>query len=191
MRKGLISRIEREIEHARAGRQARIIFKINALVDFESAAALYRASQAGVKIDVIVRGSCCIVPGVPGLSENIRVISIVGRFLEHSRIYYFQNGDEEHEEVYLGSADLMQRNLDRRVETLFPVEDPTLKRHIVRDILPCYLKDNQKARLLTSDGSYERIVPAPGQLPFNAQDYFLKHYNEPEATRTIMNAEII
>jgi polyphosphate kinase len=178
LRQGLLDRIEREIAHARAGRVAHLIFKINALVDFSSIDALYRASQAGVKVDLIVRGSCSLVPGVPGLSENIRVISIVGRFLEHSRIYYFRNGEEP--EVYLGSADLMQRNLDRRVETLFPIEDPSIRQYIIEDILPAYLKDNQHARLLNRDGTYERLIPAPGETPFDVQSYFLQHYLETE-----------
>jgi polyphosphate kinase len=104
----------------------------------------------------------------------------VGRFLEHSRIYYFHNGGEEAEEVYLGSADLMPRNLDRRVETLFPVEDATLKRVIVDDILPAYLKDNQKARMLLSDGTYDRVIPGSREAPFNVQDYFLSHHSEAE-----------
>ncbi len=180
LRRGILQKIDREIEHARAGREARLIFKVNALVDFASVDALYRASQAGVKIDLIVRHSCALVPGVPGLSENIRVISIVGRFLEHHRIYYFHNGNEENEEVYLGSADLMQRNLDRRVETLFPVEDQAIKHYIAHEILACYLKDNQKARILTSDGTYDRIVPAPGETPFSVQNYFLHHSSEIE-----------
>jgi polyphosphate kinase len=124
IRTGLLKRIEREIEHARAGRGGHLILKMNSLTDFRSADALYRASQEGVKIDLLVRGSCCLVPGVKGLSENIRVLSIVGRFLEHHRIYYFRNGGHGREEVWLGSADIMQRNLDSRVEILFPVEAP-------------------------------------------------------------------
>ena len=181
LRSGIISKIEREIEHAHAGRETHLIFKVNALVDFASIDALYRASQAGIKVDLVVRHSCSLVPGIPGLSENIRVISIVGRFLEHSRIYYFRNGSEEAEEVYLGSADLMQRNLDRRVETLFPVEDRALKHYIAHDILSCYLKDNQKARLLLPDGTYDRVVPEAGEAPFSAQNYFLHHHNDLES----------
>ena len=120
IRKGLAEQIDREIAHAKAGRTAHIVFKMNSLTDFASADQLYKASKAGVKVDLIIRGSCCLVPGIPGLSENIRVISIVGRFLEHHRIYYFANGGHGDEEIWLGSADIMQRNLDRRVETLFP-----------------------------------------------------------------------
>jgi polyphosphate kinase len=175
MRSGILNKIEREIEHARAGRESYLIFKVNALVDFAAIDALYRASQAGVKVNLVVRHSCSLVPGIPGLSENIRVISIVGRFLEHSRIYYFRNGSEEDEEIYLGSADLMPRNLDRRVETLFPVEDPVLKHYISHDILASYLKDNQKARLLLPDGTYDRVVPEPNEASFSAQSYFLHH----------------
>src|SRR5258707_9409471 len=122
---------------------------------------LYMASQAGVKVDLLVRGLCCLRPGVPGVSENISVISILGRFLEHSRIFYFRNGGQE--EVYLGSADLMSRNLDRRVEILFPVQEPRLVRHLRDEVLQVYLADNVKARSLRADGAYERIKPAPGQ----------------------------
>ncbi|HEX2912742.1 MAG TPA: polyphosphate kinase 1 [Chloroflexia bacterium] len=180
IRKGIMEKIEREIRHAQEGRGGHLVFKINALVDFESVDALYRASQAGVKVDLIVRGSCCLIPGVPGMSENIRVISIVGRFLEHSRIYYFRNGGDDNEEVYLGSADLMQRNLDRRVETLFPIEDQHLRRYLTRSVLPIYLNDNVKARLLLPDGSYKRLAPAPGEKPHDAQHYLLENATENE-----------
>jgi polyphosphate kinase len=173
IRPALLEKIERETQHAREGREARLIFKVNALVDYDCIDALYRASQAGVKIDLVVRGSSSLVPGVPGLSENIRVISIVGRFLEHSRVYYFRNGGEE--EVYLGSADLMQRNLDRRVEILFPIEDQKLKNYLIEAVLPVYLKDTAKARLLLTDGTYERIMPPPNEAPFNAQEHFMAY----------------
>ena len=146
LRRGLASRIEREVTHARAGREAALCFKMNALTDLALIDVLYGASQAGVKIDLIIRGSCCLVPGQPGLSDNIRVRSIVGRFLEHSRIYHFRNGGED--EVLIGSADLMQRNLDRRVETLLPVEDARLRAWLVRGVLRPYLRDNQRAREL-------------------------------------------
>jgi polyphosphate kinase len=153
------------------GPKGRLIFKMNNLVDEEMIEALYRASQAGVKIDLICRTICCLVPGVPGLSENIRVVSILGRFLEHSRIYLFGNGGRE--EIYLGSADLMTRNLDRRVEVLFPVEDATIRAHIRDDILETYLRDTDKARQLGPDGCY-RPVPRPeGEPPFNAQEWLL------------------
>jgi polyphosphate kinase len=172
IRAGIMARIEREIEHANEGRPARIIFKVNALVDFATIDALYRASAAGVKVELIVRGSCGLVPGVKGLSENIKVISIVGRLLEHSRIYYFHNGGDE--ELYMGSADLMQRNLDRRVETLFPLEDVKLRQHVIESILEVYLRDTAKARQLQPDGEYTRVKPAHGEKPFNSQDYLLQ-----------------
>jgi polyphosphate kinase len=126
-----------------------------------------------VKIDLQVRGICCLRPGVPGVSETITVSSIVGRFLEHARIYYFRNGGND--EVYLGSADLMPRNLDRRVEELYPVEDPAIKKMLVSTILDIQLRDNQKLRLLRSDGTYERRIPAPGETPLNAQAWFVGH----------------
>ena len=174
IRKGILERIAREAEYARAGKPARIIFKANALTDFETADALYDASRAGVQIDLVLRGSCCLVPGVPGMSENIRVVSIVGRFLEHHRIYYFHNAGQE--EVWMGSADLMNRNLDRRVETLFPIESPEIRRWVVDRALPAFLKDNVKARELQPDGSYIRRTPAPGEEPFSAQAWFLQEH---------------
>ncbi len=118
-----------------------------------------------------MRGVCCLRPGVPGVSENIRVISVIGRFLEHSRIYYFHNGGRP--QIYLGSADLMRRNLDRRVEILFPLEDLALKKHVRDDILEIYLKDTHKAHALQTDGSYVRVQPAEGESPFSAQDWLL------------------
>ncbi|MDB5081912.1 MAG: ppk [Chloroflexi bacterium] len=180
IRQALMEKITRETFLAKEGRDGRLIFKMNALVDFDCIDALYRASQAGVKIDLLVRGMCSLVPGVPGLSENIRVTSIVGRFLEHSRIYYFRNGGGDNEEVYLGSADIMQRNLDRRVETLFPLEDPYIKRYVIHTILPTYLKDTVKARILLPDGSYRPINPAPGTPPFNSQEFLMEHTTENE-----------
>jgi len=163
--------VRREIEHQRRGEPAHLIFKLNALVDKRMIRLLYEASQAGVKVDLLVRGICCLRPGLEGLSENIRVVSIVGRFLEHSRIYYFRNGGKE--EVYLGSADLMPRNLDRRVETLFPVEDPSLVRRLRDEILETYLGDNQKSRLMAADGSYERLRPEPGKESLNSQEWLI------------------
>lgn len=180
IRQALMEKIEREIQHVREGREGRLIFKMNALVDFDCIDALYRASQVGVKIDLIVRGMCSLVPRVPGLSENIRVISIVGRFLEHSRIYYFRNGNADNEEVYLGSADIMQRNLDRRVETLFPLENTYIKNYVINTLLPTYLKDNTNAHLLQADGSYKRLTPTAGQEPFSAQRYLMEHTTENE-----------
>ena len=170
VRRGILERIEREIKHAQEGRGGHLIFKVNALVDYDCIDALYRASQVGVRVDLVVRGSSSLVPGVAGLSENIRLVSVVGRFLEHSRIYYFRNGGDDQQEVYLGSADLMQRNLDRRVETLFPLEDIHLKRYVISSLLPVYLRDTVKARLLMPDGSYCRVMPEVGEnrTPFNS-----------------------
>ena len=147
-----------------------IVFQMNSLGDPAMIKLLYEASQAGVQVDLIVRGICCLRPGVPGLSENIRVISIVGRFLEHCRVFYFQNGGAE--KVYLGSADLMPRNLDRRVEVLFPVESASLIRRLRHEILAAYLSDNVNARRMLPDGRYERIRPGRGQAAFNCQTWF-------------------
>ncbi len=154
LRQGFEAMIEREIEHQKRGRQARIIFKMNALVDPSIIRCLYRASQAGVEIDLVVRGVCCLRPGLKGFSEKIRVTSIVGRFLEHSRLYYFANGGAE--EIYMGSADLMPRNLDRRVEVLVPIRSPDLVKRVRDGILTVYLNDNVKARRMSADGVYKR-----------------------------------
>jgi polyphosphate kinase len=151
--------IEREAEHARMGRPARIVAKMNALLDVNIIQALYRASQAGVDIELIVRGMCALRPGIRGLSDRIRVRSIVGRFLEHSRIFYFENGGEP--EVYLGSADWMPRNLHERVEVLFPLKNPLLRDRVVHEILAAYLADNVKARFLQKDGRYLRPWQSP------------------------------
>jgi len=161
----------REIEIARSGAPAHLIFKMNSLVDQPIIQLLYLASQCGVRVDLITRGICSLRPGIPGLSENIRVISILGRFLEHSRIYYFHNGGTE--EMYMGSADLMPRNLNQRVEVLFPVEDRNMINHIRVNILQPYLEDNIKARIMNSDGSYTRMHPEKGQDPVNVQSLFL------------------
>lgn len=161
LRENLEELIQREITNHSPDNPGHLIFKMNALVDGRMIRTLYRASQAGVKVDLIVRGICCLRPNVPDLSENIRVISIVGRFLEHTRIFYFHNGGEE--EIFLGSADLMPRNLNWRVETVFPIEDPALRFRIREEILATCLEDNTKARLLTSDGDYERLTPQPGE----------------------------
>ena len=171
MRERLEELIRREIEHQKSGRAARLIFKMNALEDPPMIRLLYQASQAGVKVDLLVRGICCLRPGVPGVSENIRVISIVGRFLEHSRIYYFQNGGAE--EVYLGSADLMRRNLSHRVEIIFPVENSRLVQRL-KEILDVYLADQAKARYLQPDGSYARSPQQKAPLALNAQTSFIK-----------------
>ena len=165
--------IRREIGHQRRGEPGHLIFKINSLVDKSIIQWLYRASQAGVQVDLIVRGMCCLRPGLPGLSDNVRVTSIVGRFLEHSRIFYCRNGGAE--EFYLGSADLMSRNLDRRVEISFPVEDKLLIRHLRDGVLAIYLADNVKARRMRSDGTYERIRPDPGVPPLDSQQWLISH----------------
>ncbi|HEX5688993.1 MAG TPA: polyphosphate kinase 1, partial [Roseiflexaceae bacterium] len=177
LRDRLTRLIEREIAHATSGRGGRLVFKINALVDPAMIDLLYQASRAGVQVELIVRSICCLRPGVPGLSENIHVRSVVGRFLEHSRIYYFANGGED--EVYLGSADLMQRNLDRRVETLFPIDDPALVAHIRDDMLAIYLRDNERARILQPDGMYIRAHPEDGQEPLDSQAVFAAGHDAP------------
>jgi polyphosphate kinase len=171
MREKMLGLIRREAEHARAGRPARIVVKINRLADTQVIDALYDASRAGVEIDLIVRGICMLRPGVEGQSENIRVRSVVGRFLEHSRVFYFLNGGRE--DVYTGSSDWMSRNFDRRVETVAPVRDPRLKRYLKDVLLAAYLRDNVKARVLQPDGSYAPVPSAPGDERFNSQLYFL------------------
>jgi polyphosphate kinase len=170
LRKRMMNLIKRETEHALAGRPAHIMAKINRLSDLNIIEALYEASQAGVKIDLIVRGACMIRPGEPGLSQTIHVRSVVGRFLEHSRIFYFANAGDE--EVYIGSADWMTRNLDRRVEVVTPVLDPQSKNYLKDTVLAAYLRDNVKARVMNSDGTYERPPMAPGEEPFNSQLFF-------------------
>jgi polyphosphate kinase len=169
--------VRREIEHQRRGEPAHLIFKFNSLVDKRVIRLLYEASCAGVRVDLLVRGICCLRPGLEGLSENVRVVSIVGRFLEHSRIFYFRNGGQE--EVYLGSADLMPRNLDRRVETLFPVEDPALVRRLRDEILATYLADNLKGHLMAADGSYVKLRPEPGTEPLNSQEWLIARAASP------------
>lgn len=174
LRQGFRALVEREMEHARAGRQARIIIKNNAVADQAMIRTLYRASQAGVRIDMIVRGVCCLRPGIPGISDTISVRSIVGRFLEHSRIYYFLNdGDEE---AYIGSADLMERNLDRRVEVLCPLADADIKRHLRDTVLETLLNDTERAWVLQTDGSYLRSVAPEGATALNSQTSLLDWY---------------
>lgn len=170
LRKRMMALIKRETEHAREGRPAHIMAKINRLTDLHVIEALYEASQAGVKIDLIVRGACMIRPDEPGLSQTIHVRSVVGGFLEHSRIFYFSNGGEE--EVYIGSADWMTRNLDRRVEVIAPVLDKQLKKYLKDTVLAAYLRDNVKARVMKSDGSYEMPPMEPGEESFNSQTFF-------------------
>jgi polyphosphate kinase len=167
MRSGFTALVRREIEHALAGRGGHMILKANSLVDFDTARLLYEASIAGVKIDLLVRGMCIVRPHVPGVSENLRVRSIVGRFLEHSRVYYFDNAGDP--TVLVGSADLMRRNLDRRVEILFPVLDPALIARLKADALDIYFADNTHARELQADGTYIRIHPAEGEERIDAQ----------------------
>lgn len=170
LKERIIGLIERERDHAASGRAGHMIVKLNSLVDQEIIEKLYEASCAGVKIDLIVRGICCLRPRIANLSDNIRVISIVGRFLEHSRIYYFENAGSP--EVFLASADWMPRNFVRRVEIAFPVEDPTLRDEIIHEVLPRFLNDHIKARELQPDGTYFRLKPHEGEPRSQAQLYF-------------------
>jgi polyphosphate kinase len=172
MHQTVVKYIEREMAHARAGISARIIAKMNALVDQEIIEALYRASQVGVKIELIVRGICCLRPGVAGVSENITVRSIVGRFLEHSRVFYFANAGDS--QVFIGSADWMPRNFFRRIETVVPVEDAALRKRILEEILGAQLADNVKASQLNADGTYTRLSRAKGAPPRHSQEEFMK-----------------
>ncbi|MDY3250721.1 MAG: polyphosphate kinase 1, partial [Candidatus Choladocola sp.] len=192
MREGFMQLIQRETRYAREGEPARIVAKMNSLCDKEIIAALYEASAAGVEIDLIVRGICCLKTGIPKISENIRVRSIVGNFLEHARIFYFRNGGNE--EFYMASADWMPRNLDKRVEILFPVEDPEIQER-VRHILQVQLDDNMKAHVLQPDGSYEKI-DRRGKVLICAQDTFcqeamdaVKPEPEPSQSRVFIPLE--
>lgn len=171
LRSGIEHLIEREIEHQKRGRGGHLIFKMNALVDKKMIQLLYQASQAGVRVELLVRGICCLIPGIAGVSQNITVTSIVGRFLEHSRIFYFNNGGQE--EVYLGSADLMPRNLNHRVEVDFPVQDEKLIAVVRDQILATNLKDQAKARHMTSEGKYVRDPDCDKRDAFNSQEAFL------------------
>jgi polyphosphate kinase len=171
LREHLEGMIQREIEHQRRGERGHLIFKTNALVDKRAIHLLYEASQAGVQVDLLVRGICCLRPGIKGVSENIRVTSIVGRFLEHSRIYYFRNAGQE--EIYLGSADLMPRNLNRRVEVVFPVQDPKLVRHLRDEVLAIYLTDAVKARHMRPNGTYVRSSNRAAPDSVNSQQSFM------------------
>lgn len=171
LRSKLEELIEREVTNHAAGKPAHLIFKTNALVDKPLIKLLYKASQAGVKVDLIIRSMCSLRPGIEGLSDNIRVVSILGRFLEHSRIYYFHNAGEE--EVYMGSADLMPRNLDNRVEVVFPISDPDKVRYIRKGILDIYLSDNVKARVMQPDGTYIRRTPSEKEDAISVQEWLL------------------
>ncbi len=174
LRQQILARIEREIRCHRQHGDGYMAFKMNALVDTQCIQALYDASQAGVRIDLQVRGICCLRPGLPGISETISVTSVVGRFLEHARIYYFHDGG--HHEVLVGSADLMPRNLDQRVEVIFPIEDPQWREAIIKEILGVGSRDNVQARRLLSDGTYEHKKPANGEAIVNSQDWLLTHW---------------
>jgi polyphosphate kinase len=180
LRQGFRALVEREMAHAAEGRPARIIIKNNAVADPAMIRTLYKASQAGVPIDMIVRGVCCLRPGIPGISDRIRVRSIVGRFLEHSRIYYFQNGGEP--EVYIGSADLMERNLDRRVEVLCPIADPELRQHLHDVVLSAVRADTARAWTLQTDGTYVRAASTADSEPVNSQMVLLAHYTSADRT---------
>ena len=173
LRQRLEALVRREMKHAQNGKEARIIIKVNSLIDPQIIQLLYEAAQTGVHIDLLVRGMCCLVPGVKGLSENIRVVSIVGRFLEHSRIYYFKNDDKE--QVFLGSADLMPRNINNRVETLFPVEAEKHIRYLRDQVLQTILKDNSSARRMQPDGTYRRLHPEGNESRVNIQEYLMQN----------------
>jgi polyphosphate kinase len=171
LRENFSKLILQEIAHQKKHGDGRMILKMNSLVDEEIIRLLYQASQSGVKIDLIVRGICCLRPGVEGLSQNIRVISVLGRFLEHSRIFYFHNHGKE--TIYMGSADLMPRNLNQRVEVLFPVEDEDMIRHLRDDVLDIYLQDNIKAWDMLADGTYQRRRPKDDETFIDVQRWFL------------------
>jgi polyphosphate kinase len=167
--------IQREIEHARAGRTAHLIFKTNAIVDPRFIQLLYEASQAGVKVDLLVRGMCSLRPGLKGVSDNIKVISIVGRYLEHSRLYYFHNNGQE--EIYMGSADLMTR-IDHRVEVIFPIESPEHIHYLRHEVLEVYLNDNTRARIMKSDGTYTRLKPPSESKAIDVQQWLMAHAHD-------------
>jgi polyphosphate kinase len=164
--------IDREIKNVKAGGKGHLMFKMNALVDPRLIRSLYKASRAGVRIQLLVRGICCLRPGLAGISENIEVTSVVGRFLEHSRVYYFYNAGVE--ELYVGSADLMPRNIDHRVEALVPIREPAMIRSIRDDVLGVYLDDNVKARVMLPNGAYTRRKAADGHKPIDAQERLLQ-----------------
>lgn len=173
IRRGVLSLIEKEIKRQNEHKDGHIILKLNALQDEEMIKTLYKASMAGVHIELQIRGICCLRPGIPGISDNINVTSIVGRFLEHSRMYYFHNGGDEI--LLMGSADLMPRNLNRRIEVLFPVLDKRIRKQIIKTILPVHLKDNVKKRILQSNGKYSRTIINSEDEPINAQEWLISH----------------
>jgi polyphosphate kinase len=178
MQNFMIERIEREASNQKAGKKSRIAVKVNGLLEPVIVKALYRASQAGVTIDIMCRGICALRPGVPGVSDNIRVISVIDRFLEHSRIFYFENAGEP--DVYIGSADWMDRNLSRRVEVVFPIEQPDLKARLIDEILGISLRDTAKCRELNVEGHYTRVQPPADQPPMRSQNRFLELAMEAE-----------
>ncbi|NLV26706.1 MAG: polyphosphate kinase 1 [Methanomicrobiales archaeon] len=192
IRRGILSLIYKEIKRHKDHGDGHIIFKLNALQDVEMIQGLYQASQAGVTIDLQIRGICCLRPGIPGVSENITVTSIVGRFLEHSRIYYFHNGGDEI--VLMGSADLMPRNLNRRIEILFPVLDKGIRNQIISTILPVHLKDNRKKRILQPDGRYCMATSEKEKDQINAHEWLIEHrgiWNEDLVEKKIKNSNLI
>ena len=169
--------IDGQTARAREGRPSRIFAKLNALVDPHVIEALYRASRAGVPIDIVARGICALKPGVPGLSETIRVRSVIDRFLEHSRIYIF--GPDDEARVFISSADWMPRNFFRRVEVMVPIESPALATRILREIVPVYLADNTRARIMEADGGFRLVKPAAGEPAVRCQSLFLEEPGEP------------
>jgi polyphosphate kinase len=181
LRSGLERLIRREIGHAQSGRKAHLIFKVNAIVDPGFIQLLYEASQAGVKVDLLVRSMCCLKPGIKGVSENVNVVSIVGRYLEHSRLYYFYNNGVE--EIYMGSADLMPRNLDHRVEVIFPVEHAEYVRYLRDQMLETYLRDNRRARVMQDNGTYQRLQPPSEEKAVDVQEFFMKNSRGKEPKR--------